>query len=118
LGDGWLASAYNTTPEQVAAGRAEHGVSCSVATMWTYVTDDRTEREDQVRRLAGMLRRPEEELAVRVMVGEPARCADLARRYADAGVDLLFVWPLAEPERQLGRVMREVVPLARDAAGR
>ena len=44
LGDGWLASAYNTTPEQVAAGRAEHGVSCSVATMWTYVTDDRDER--------------------------------------------------------------------------
>ena len=118
LGDGWLASAYNTTPEQVAAGRAEHGVSCSVATMWTYVTDDRDERGHQVRRLAEMLRRPEDELAGRVLVGEPERCADLLGRYADAGVDLLFVWPLAEPERQLGRVMREVVPIVRDAAGR
>jgi alkanesulfonate monooxygenase SsuD/methylene tetrahydromethanopterin reductase-like flavin-dependent oxidoreductase (luciferase family) len=118
LGDGWLASAYNTTPEQVAAGRAEHGFSCAVATMWTFVTDDPEQRDRHLRRLAEMLRRSPDELAGRVLVGEPDRCADLLRRYDEAGANLLFVWPLADPERQLERVMREVVPLVRDASAR
>jgi alkanesulfonate monooxygenase SsuD/methylene tetrahydromethanopterin reductase-like flavin-dependent oxidoreductase (luciferase family) len=118
LGDGWLASAYNTTPEQVAAGRAEQGFSCAVATMWTFVTDDSEQRDRHLRRLAEMLRRSPDELAGRVLVGEPDRCADLLRRYDEAGANLLFVWPLADPERQLERVMREVVPLVRDASAR
>lgn len=117
LGDGWLASAYNTSPAQVAAGRAKHGVACSVATMWTYVTDDDGERRAWLARLAAMLGRPESELAGRVLVGSPEAGAALLRQYDDAGADLMFVWPLAHHERQLERVMREVVPLVRSAAG-
>jgi alkanesulfonate monooxygenase SsuD/methylene tetrahydromethanopterin reductase-like flavin-dependent oxidoreductase (luciferase family) len=117
LGDGWLASAYNTTPAQVAAGRAEHGVSCSVATMWTYVTDDDGERSAWLARLAGLLGRSEEQLAGRVLVGPPEAGAALLREYDDAGVDLMFVWPLADHENQLMRVARDVIPLVRAAAG-
>lgn len=119
LGDGWLASAYNTTPEQVAAGRLLLGadqISCAVATMWAFVTDDDRERAARLSRLAELLSRPEAELADRVLIGPPEACADLLRRYDDAGVDLLFVWPLADPEGQLERVMREVVPRVRGAA--
>jgi alkanesulfonate monooxygenase SsuD/methylene tetrahydromethanopterin reductase-like flavin-dependent oxidoreductase (luciferase family) len=118
LGDGWLASAYNTTPEEVASGRAEHGLSCAVATMWTYVTDDLAAQREWLGRLADLVRRPADELAGRAMIGPPEACADLLRAYSDAGADLLFVWPLADAERQLERLMREVVPLVRDASGR
>src|SRR3954462_11433042 len=41
LGDGWLASAYNTTPERFAAARATVPLPCALATMWTWVARDR-----------------------------------------------------------------------------
>src|SRR3954449_11552602 len=55
LADGWLASAYNTTPDQFAAarraledelrahGRTEAHLPSALATMWTWITDSRTE---------------------------------------------------------------------------
>ncbi|ACQ81338.1 Luciferase-like monooxygenase [Beutenbergia cavernae DSM 12333] len=125
LGDGWLASAYNTTPPQVAAGRttlydalaAQPGrtLTCAVATMWTWVTEDERDRAEVLARLSRLLNRPEEELGPRLLVGSVETCAELARAYADAGVDLLLVWPLADHERQLELLMREVVPLVRPA---
>ncbi|MFJ9388971.1 LLM class flavin-dependent oxidoreductase [Nocardioides sp. NPDC101246] len=114
LGDGWLASAYNTTPAQVASGRAAHGLPCAVATMWTFVTDDAGEEARWLGRLAALLHRTEDDLRGRVLIGPPGKCAALLRAYAEAGTDLLFVWPVADHERQLERVMREVVPLVGD----
>ena len=123
LGDGWLASAYNTTPEQVTAGceklttalarydRAGERLDCVLATMWTQVTDDPRERDDALARLAAMLNRPPDELARQLPIGTPDACAEILRRYTAAGVDLVCVWPLTEPERQLERFMQEVVPL-------
>jgi alkanesulfonate monooxygenase SsuD/methylene tetrahydromethanopterin reductase-like flavin-dependent oxidoreductase (luciferase family) len=128
LGDGWLASAYNTTPEQVAGGRDTlrdalvdqpgRVITCAVATMWTWVTDDEHEWTEWLTRLSVMLNRPEQDLAGRLQVGPAERCAELLRAYAAAGVDLLLVWPLADHERQLERVMQEVVPLVQRATGR
>src|SRR5215204_4785457 len=69
LGDGWLASAYNTTPERLAtgrttldsvllsAGREPSGFPLALATMWTYVTDNRAEAEAKLGQLAAMLDR-------------------------------------------------------------
>jgi alkanesulfonate monooxygenase SsuD/methylene tetrahydromethanopterin reductase-like flavin-dependent oxidoreductase (luciferase family) len=122
LGDGWLASAYNAGPTQVAAGRQRleaelsrdgrtlDGFPCALATMWTYVTDDDRERRTRLDELAAMLNRPAESLAGQMLVGPVDHCAAVVRAYADAGVDRLFIWPLADAERQLERFMREVVP--------
>jgi alkanesulfonate monooxygenase SsuD/methylene tetrahydromethanopterin reductase-like flavin-dependent oxidoreductase (luciferase family) len=124
LGDGWLASAYNTSPAQVVVGRAtlaEHAgrsLPCAVATMWTWVTDDERDRRTWLARLATMLDRPDHELADRLLVGSPEHCAAVVDAYAAAGTDLLLVWPVADHERQLERVMQEVVPLVRSARGR
>jgi alkanesulfonate monooxygenase SsuD/methylene tetrahydromethanopterin reductase-like flavin-dependent oxidoreductase (luciferase family) len=113
LGDGWLASAYNATPAQVAAGRAaltsfgRPDLPCALATMWTYITEDGS---TALARLADMLNRPVDQLADKVLIGPPAACAAILKAYADAGVDQLFIWPLAEPERQLELFMRDVVP--------
>lgn len=115
LGDGWLASAYNTTPGRVIAGRAvlpdRH--TCTVATMWTLVTDSRRERDQCLAALARLLGRPADELAAQLPVGPPETCAALLSAYADAGVDEVLVWPVTDHERQLERVMLDVVPLVR-----
>ena len=123
LGDGWLASAMATTPDQVAAGlawlrdevprheRPHHDLTCAVATMWTYVTDDEGERVAWLGRLGALLERSPDDLADRVMVGSAEHCAGLLAAYSAAGVDLLFVWPLSEERAQLERVRRDVVPL-------
>ena len=124
VGDGWLASAYNTDPAQVAAGRARLGVElarqgrslagfpCALATMWTYVTDDDGARRARLDELAAMLNRPAEPLAQQVLIGTVEHCASIVRAYADAGIDRLFIWPLADDEQQLERFRREVVPAA------
>ncbi len=123
LGDGWLASAYNTSPEQVVSGlqvlsdeltrlrREDRRLPCTVATMWLHITGSRTERESTLELLAGMLGRSGEDLAGRVLVGAPEQCAGLVRAYAEAGVELLCLWPIVEPERQLERFMTQVAPL-------
>lgn len=110
LGDGWLASGYNTTPERVAAGRRDYGVSCSVATLWTHVTESRREAEEWTRRLATVLGRRPEDLAGRTLIGTAASGAELLGAYAAAGVDVVYLWPLDAGEEQLARVMDEVVP--------
>lgn len=122
LGDGWLASAYNTSPEEVAhglqtlgeelaeLGRPAREFPCTVATMWTHITDSRAEREATLELLATTLGRPREALVDRVLVGAPEQCARLVRGYVDIGVDLLCLWPVVEPERQLARFMAEVAP--------
>ncbi|MGV9713772.1 LLM class flavin-dependent oxidoreductase [Gordonia sp. NPDC003424] len=113
LGDGWLASAYNTTPDRISAGRTiihdalhERGRSVDgfpivLATMWTYVTDSRTHARERLEVLARMLHRDPGILAGQVLIGPAEECAATLTRYADAGVDGVFVWPVADPIDQL-----------------
>lgn len=123
LADGWLASAYNTTPAGFATGRdalAEeldsHGRSsdafpCALATMWTWLTEDRAEADRVLRRvLAPLLGRDPEELRAQVCIGGADHCGELLRRYADAGCDRVYVWPLGDERRQLGRFAEAVLP--------
>jgi alkanesulfonate monooxygenase SsuD/methylene tetrahydromethanopterin reductase-like flavin-dependent oxidoreductase (luciferase family) len=113
-GDGWLASAYNTTPERFAdaraalaraleaRGREAAGFPSALATMWTWVAKDQAEA-DQVLAgvLAPILRRDPQELRAQVCVGGAEHCAQLLSRYADAGCDRVFLWPLGDEPRQL-----------------
>jgi alkanesulfonate monooxygenase SsuD/methylene tetrahydromethanopterin reductase-like flavin-dependent oxidoreductase (luciferase family) len=122
LGDGWLASAYNADPAQVAIARAKLAAAlhrggrdmenfpCALATTWTYVTDDERVRRERLDALATMLKRPVEQLAGRVLVGPIEHCATVVSAYASAGVDRMFIWPLADAEAQLERFLSDVVP--------
>ncbi len=123
-GDGWLASAYNTAPERFAAARAglaraleergrdADGFPNALATMWTWVTNDRAER-DQVLAdvLAPLLNRDADELRGQICVGSVEHCAELLSRYAEAGCHRVYLWPLGEEQRQLELVASEVAPL-------
>jgi alkanesulfonate monooxygenase SsuD/methylene tetrahydromethanopterin reductase-like flavin-dependent oxidoreductase (luciferase family) len=79
--------------------------------MWTFVTSDRRAREARRAQLAAMLGRSPEQLASRVLVGSAQECAALLRAYSDAGVERVFIWPVADPEQQLERFLQDVAPL-------
>src|SRR5919106_332254 len=81
-GDGWLASAYNTTPERFsearvglrgaleACRREPDGFPNALATMWTWVSKDRAEGDRVLAEvLAPVLKRNADELRGQVCVG-------------------------------------------------
>jgi alkanesulfonate monooxygenase SsuD/methylene tetrahydromethanopterin reductase-like flavin-dependent oxidoreductase (luciferase family) len=121
LGDGWLASAYNTTPERFAdarallrraledRGRDGQGFPSALATMWTWVSKDRAEADRVLADvLAPVLNRDPDELRDQVCVGPPEHCGQLLSRYAEAGCERVYLWPLGDERRQLELVASEV----------
>jgi alkanesulfonate monooxygenase SsuD/methylene tetrahydromethanopterin reductase-like flavin-dependent oxidoreductase (luciferase family) len=123
LGDGWLASAYNTTPEQFAAareflaerlrdrGRDANRFPNALVTTWTWITEDRREAKrvlDDV--LAPLLNRDPAELSDRLCIGPPEEVAELLSRYATAGCDRVYLWPLGDEARQVELATAEVAP--------
>jgi alkanesulfonate monooxygenase SsuD/methylene tetrahydromethanopterin reductase-like flavin-dependent oxidoreductase (luciferase family) len=115
LGDGWLASGYNTTPGAFAEGRAglSEGFPNAIATMWLYVTESRREADRMLGDvLAPMLKRPVEALRdLALPIGSARQCAERIAAYAEAGAERVFVWPLADELRQLEAFREQVVPL-------
>lgn len=126
LADGWLASAYNTTPERFrearaalrraleARGREADGFPNALATMWTWVSRDQAEADRVLRDvLAPILRRDPDELRAQVCVGPAGHCAELLARYAEAGCERVYLWPLDDEARQLELVAESVAPQLR-----
>ena len=124
LGDGWLASAYNTTPalfadawSQLSELLPKHGKDPesfpnAVGTMWFYVTENAKEAERVMReRLAPTVNRPEEVLRERLPVGPPDRFAEMLSSFALAGVQRVFIWPVGDEDDQLERFADAVRPM-------
>ena len=123
LGDGWLASAYNTTPEQFVSavallggelrgqGRVAEQFPNALVTMWTWITESRGERDRVLAGvLAPLLNRDVDELRERVCVGSAEQCAELLSRYASAGCQRVYLWPLGDEPRQIELAAAEVAP--------
>jgi probable F420-dependent oxidoreductase len=124
LGDGWLASAYNTTPGDfkdawerlqinlAASGKDPDTFPNGLATMWFHLTDDQAVAERVFReRLLPTIRRPEEILRDRLPVGPPERFAEKLSAFRDAGVQRVFIWPVTDELDQLERFAETVAPL-------
>jgi alkanesulfonate monooxygenase SsuD/methylene tetrahydromethanopterin reductase-like flavin-dependent oxidoreductase (luciferase family) len=124
LSDGWLASAYNTTPELFAhAWRAlrlmleDHGkhpdtFPNALATMWCYITDDRAEADRILReRVVPTVHRPEDMLRERLPIGPAELFAEKLSDFARSGVQRVFIWPIADERQQVERFWNEVRPL-------
>jgi alkanesulfonate monooxygenase SsuD/methylene tetrahydromethanopterin reductase-like flavin-dependent oxidoreductase (luciferase family) len=125
-GDGWLASAYNTTPARFSEarmaleraledrGREPGGFPNALATMWTWVSRDRAEGDRVLADvLAPILKRDPDELRTQVCVGPAGHCADLLARYAEAGCERVYLWPIGDEARQLELIAAEVAPQLR-----
>jgi alkanesulfonate monooxygenase SsuD/methylene tetrahydromethanopterin reductase-like flavin-dependent oxidoreductase (luciferase family) len=120
LGDGWLASAYNISPDEFGGrwarvqemlGDAERDpadFANGIATMWFHI-DDR--RADQVleERLVPVINRPVEQLRARLAFGSAQAVLDKIGSFRDAGVQRMFVWPVVDEIAQLQRFGSEVL---------
>jgi alkanesulfonate monooxygenase SsuD/methylene tetrahydromethanopterin reductase-like flavin-dependent oxidoreductase (luciferase family) len=121
IGDGWLASAYNTTPEVFADAwrRLRQDIADSggdpdrfdngLATLWFHLGDDADAMLTD--RLAPAIRRPVDDLRERLAFGSPAAVAQKLAAFAEAGLQRVFVWPVADELEQLHRFSHEVMPL-------
>jgi alkanesulfonate monooxygenase SsuD/methylene tetrahydromethanopterin reductase-like flavin-dependent oxidoreductase (luciferase family) len=123
LADGWLASAYNTTPALFAEawehlqdllpsyGKDPESFPNALATMWFYITDDRAEADRIMReRMVPTIHRPEETLRERLPVGPAEQFAEKLLAFARAGVQRVFVWPVADEAHQLELFWETVRP--------
>src|SRR5436190_3430968 len=123
LGDGWLASAYNTTPELFTEARArldgylrERGENADefpngLATMWFYITEDHAEADRILEpSLVTVINRPESMLRERLPVGSATAFAEKLDAFRDAGVQRVLIWPVADELRQLELFSEQVRP--------
>ena len=104
LGDGWFASAYNTTPEAFATARGSlpAGFPNALVTMWTWITPSADDADRVLREVLGpLLRRDPDMLRDQLCVGSPQHCAALLSRYAEAGCERIHLWPLGDEPRQI-----------------
>lgn len=121
LGDGWLASAYNTTPKRFGdswnrlhqslqdSGRDPSGFENGLATMWFHI-DDRQASNVLEGVLAPAVHRPVDELRERLPFGSADVVANKLSAFRDAGVKRVFLWPVADELEQLTRFAAEVIP--------
>jgi alkanesulfonate monooxygenase SsuD/methylene tetrahydromethanopterin reductase-like flavin-dependent oxidoreductase (luciferase family) len=123
VADGWMASAYNTTPERFASARLRihrHLAAADrdatvfpdlLATMWLYVSDDGAAVDHLLHDVLGpVLQRDPDELRAQLPVGPPAHCIELLGRYAEAGARRILLWPVRDPIDQLERFAALVLP--------
>jgi alkanesulfonate monooxygenase SsuD/methylene tetrahydromethanopterin reductase-like flavin-dependent oxidoreductase (luciferase family) len=124
LGDGWLASAYNTMPDQFRTGLAKLRTELenagknpdtfpnALVTMFMYITEDKSKVELVLADFLGaLLKRPVNELRQRLLVGSPEACAEKLAAYEAAGVQRVFVWPTRDELDQLAVFQNKVAPL-------
>ena len=121
LADGWLASAYNTSPDDFAIARGRLGEVLAaegrdattfpntLATMWLWITDDPVERQTVLDRLGALLKRDPARLGPVLPIGSAAHCRRVVASYGEVGVDRILFWPLGDEVRQLARLADEVI---------
>ena len=61
--------------------------------------------------LAPLLNRDRDDLRGQVCVGPAEHCAQLLSRYAAAGCERVYLWPLGDERRQIELVASDVAPL-------
>ncbi len=122
LGDGWLASAYNTTPESFAdgltrlsydlqaAGKMPDSFPNALASMFCYLTEDPYVAERILTKvISPTLYRPVDQLRERLLVGSAAECIDKLLGFKEAGVQQVFLWPVDDELRQLNLFYEQVI---------
>jgi probable F420-dependent oxidoreductase len=124
LGDGWIASGFNTTPERfqsawddlaskrAALGKDPDAFDNALASVFVYVTDDPGEARRVARDILGpALNRDPEELLQLALMGSADYCAARLNAFREAGVQRVWIWPATDPHTQIQRFAEEVMPL-------
>ena len=121
--DGWMASAYNITPEDLKrkcellsslrneSGRGEERFENSVMTMFCYISPSKDKAIHLAReRLSPVLGRRAEELEKLLPFENSEQCILRLKRLFEAGAQRVHFWPIADYSEQLELLASEVVP--------
>jgi alkanesulfonate monooxygenase SsuD/methylene tetrahydromethanopterin reductase-like flavin-dependent oxidoreductase (luciferase family) len=125
LGDRWLASAYNTTPDRFRegldrlsgalrlVGKPPESFPSAIATTWLHITEDRASAERTLTDiLAPLLNRSAAALrSLPLPIGPAEVCAERLAEFVTAGARRIFVWPLGDEVTQLELFRERVAPL-------
>lgn len=118
-GDGWMASAYNTTPtkfkekwEQVLSYRKSldketESFDNSLVSVFGYVSDDNEKVDRVVKSLAQALARSPDELKGSLLFGPVDDCLRKVKSYVDAGAKRIQFWPFGDYFEQI-RLFRKI----------
>ena len=84
----------------------------ALVTMWCYITEDEAEAARILEeRIAPAVHRPVDLLRDRLGIGPADRFAEQLNAFAAAGVQRVFIWPVADETYQLERFAAEVLPV-------
>ena len=122
LGDGWVASAWHSTPEQFHSalgtlnaalterGKDPKNFPNAVDTMFMFIDPDRARARRValpiIERAMGI---PFDAAAGHCLVGDYSECEELLQRWIEAGARQLCVWPVVDPVRQIMRFGEHVL---------
>lgn len=122
-GDGWMASAYNITPDKFkvkwkillsyrqALGKDIQSFENSVMSMFGYIDNDRSRAHRMAKDiLSPALGRPTEELESLLLFGSPDHCLEKIRALSEAGVKRIHFWPVSDYLDQIEIFRNEIVP--------
>jgi alkanesulfonate monooxygenase SsuD/methylene tetrahydromethanopterin reductase-like flavin-dependent oxidoreductase (luciferase family) len=122
-GDGWMASAYNITPDKFkvkwkillsyrqALGKDIQSFENSVMSMFGYIDNDRSRAHRMAKDiLSPALGRPTEELESLLLFGSPDHCLEKIRALSEAGVKRIHFWPVSDYLEQIEIFRNEIVP--------
>jgi alkanesulfonate monooxygenase SsuD/methylene tetrahydromethanopterin reductase-like flavin-dependent oxidoreductase (luciferase family) len=120
-GDGWMASAYNITPDSfrekwklLLSYRKELGKDTeyfenSIMTMFGYIDEDEEKVSKMVNDvLAPSLGRPAKDLKELLLFGSADKCLNKVRSLVELGVQRIHFWPVGDYLRQIEIFRREI----------
>lgn len=120
-GDGWMASAYNITPEKfkerwktilsyrLSNGKDNESFQNSVMSMFGYIDDDVEKVHEMVKNvLSPALARPPEDLETLLLFGSLDHCINKIDALRNVGVKLIHFWPICDFNEQIEIFSKEI----------
>ena len=120
-GDGWMASAYNITPDKFREkwnmllsyrkrlGKDSESFENCLMSMFGYISSDKDKVHRMVKdRLSPALGRPAEQLENLLLFGSVEECIQKINVLYEAGVMRLHFWPISDFEEQIEIFRKEI----------
>jgi alkanesulfonate monooxygenase SsuD/methylene tetrahydromethanopterin reductase-like flavin-dependent oxidoreductase (luciferase family) len=121
-GDGWMASAYNVTPDKFREkwnmllsyrkrlGKDSKSFENSIMSMFGYIDNDKDKVHMMVKDiLSPALGRPAEQLENLLLFGSVEECIQKINAFREAGIKRIHFWPISDFEEQIEIFRKEIV---------
>ena len=121
-GDGWMASAYNVTPDKFKEkwnillsyrkrlGKDRESFENCIMSMFGYIDNDKDKVHRMIKNiLSPALGRPTEHLENLLLFGSVEECIQKINAFREAGAERIHFWPISDFEEQIEIFRKEIV---------